>query len=102
LTQVATVATLGVVRVGTKELKNRLSRYLRQVRSGEVIWVTDRGAVIAELRSPEHWKTEDSEPLAALAADGIVTLGGGRPGDFTPVRVRGRRRASDLVIEDRG
>lgn len=36
--------------VGVKELKNRLSEYLRMVRHGEDILVTDRGEVIAELR----------------------------------------------------
>lgn len=38
--------------VGVRELKNRLSEYLRLVRSGEEILVTDRGEVIAELRQP--------------------------------------------------
>lgn len=39
--------------IGIRELKNRLSEYVRQVREGEVIMVTDRGEVVAELRSPE-------------------------------------------------
>ncbi len=39
--------------VGIRELKNRLSEYIRQVREGEVIMVTDRGEVVAELRAPE-------------------------------------------------
>jgi antitoxin (DNA-binding transcriptional repressor) of toxin-antitoxin stability system len=38
--------------VGVRELKNRLSEYLRLVRSGEEILVTDRGEVVAELRQP--------------------------------------------------
>jgi antitoxin (DNA-binding transcriptional repressor) of toxin-antitoxin stability system len=90
------------MQVGTKELKNRLSRYLRQVRTGEVIWVTDRGEVIAELRAPQQKRTGDSECLAALEAEGIVTVGGARASDFTPIRVRGKHRASHMVIEDRG
>ncbi len=36
--------------VGVKQLKSRLSEYLRLVRSGETILVTDRGEVVAELR----------------------------------------------------
>ena len=36
--------------VGIRELKNRLSEYLRMVRGGEDILITDRGEVIAELR----------------------------------------------------
>ena len=35
--------------VGVRELKNRLSEYLRLVRAGERVLVTDRGQVIAEL-----------------------------------------------------
>lgn len=40
--------------VGIKELKNRLSEYLREVRSGVRIVVTDRQQVIAELRQPDR------------------------------------------------
>jgi prevent-host-death family protein len=36
--------------VAVNELKNRLSQYLREVVAGEVVLVTDRGKVIAELR----------------------------------------------------
>lgn len=38
--------------VGIRELKNRLSEYIRLVREGEVVMVTDRGQVVAELRPP--------------------------------------------------
>lgn len=38
--------------VGIKVLKNKLSKYLRDVRAGETIWVTDRDEVIAEIHSP--------------------------------------------------
>jgi antitoxin (DNA-binding transcriptional repressor) of toxin-antitoxin stability system len=36
--------------VGVKQLKSRLSEYLRLVRSGETVLVTDRDEVVAELR----------------------------------------------------
>lgn len=39
--------------VGIKVLKNRLSEYIRLVRDGEVVLVTDRDRVVAELRPPE-------------------------------------------------
>jgi len=40
--------------VGIRELKNRLSEYVRLVKGGEeVVMVTDRGEVVAELRAPE-------------------------------------------------
>ena len=51
--------------VGIKALKNHLSRYLDLVRQGEVVLVTDRDEVIAELRMP-------SEPLASRASPWIA------------------------------
>jgi antitoxin (DNA-binding transcriptional repressor) of toxin-antitoxin stability system len=38
--------------VGVRELKDRLSAYLEEVRRGEVLLVTDRGVVVAEIRTP--------------------------------------------------
>ena len=38
--------------VGLRELKNRLSEYVRLVRAGEHVQVTDRGQVVAELLPP--------------------------------------------------
>ncbi len=46
--------------VGVRELKNRLSEYLRLVKGGEHVLVTERGVVIAELTPPGR---------AAAAAD---------------------------------
>ena len=38
--------------VGIRELKNRLSHYVRKVEAGDVVIVTDRGRVVAELVPP--------------------------------------------------
>lgn len=38
--------------VGTKALKDNLSKYLRMVREGETILVMDRDEVIAEIHKP--------------------------------------------------
>ena len=38
--------------VGIKNLKNNLSRYLDMVREGEVVYVTDRDEIIAEIHRP--------------------------------------------------
>ncbi|MDI7267636.1 MAG: type II toxin-antitoxin system prevent-host-death family antitoxin [Myxococcota bacterium] len=37
---------------GVGELRARLSRYLDEVKRGEVVLVTDRGKVVAEIRPP--------------------------------------------------
>lgn len=48
--------------VGIRELKNRLSEYIRRVRSGETIQVSSHGVVVAELRSPEPDREADAPP----------------------------------------
>ena len=64
--------------VGIRELKARLSRYLREVRAGEVILVTDRGRVVAELRAPGPAAQADSDAdraLRRLAETGALRIG---------------------------
>ena len=55
--------------VGLKVLKNRLSEYVRLAASGEVVLVTDRDRVVAELVPPGA----DRSPLLsdALLADAV-------------------------------
>jgi len=38
--------------VGIKELKNNLSSYLRDVRAGATVLITDRNDIVAELHEP--------------------------------------------------
>ncbi len=38
--------------VGIKELKNNLSAYLREVRNGATVLVSDRNTIVAELHEP--------------------------------------------------
>ena len=88
--------------VGTKTLKNRLSHYLRRVRAGQTVTVTDRGVPIAELRSVVPAASREAEALRRLVEEGLLSLGSGRYPSFTPVRMRRRARLSDAVLEDRG
>ena len=63
--------------VAVRELKNRLSAYLREVTAGEVVLVTDRGRVIAELRRPtsESLLSPTEIALERLVAAGTLTMG---------------------------
>jgi antitoxin (DNA-binding transcriptional repressor) of toxin-antitoxin stability system len=63
--------------VAVRELKNRLSAYLREVASGEVVLVTDRGRVVAELRRPsiEGLQSPSEQALGRLVAAGVLTIG---------------------------
>ncbi|MBI4540726.1 MAG: type II toxin-antitoxin system Phd/YefM family antitoxin [Gemmatimonadetes bacterium] len=61
---------------GVKQLKARLSEYLRLVRAGETILVTDRDEVIAELRpvAPRSAPREGLDDLLdGLAESGELT-----------------------------
>ncbi|HUC43359.1 MAG TPA: hypothetical protein VMR65_04910 [Candidatus Sulfotelmatobacter sp.] len=62
--------------VGVKELKDNLSAYLREVRRGVRVLVTDRDRVIAEIREPgaRYEASDDENPiLNEWIAKGIVT-----------------------------
>ena len=93
--------------VDLREFKNRLSEYIRQVRSGESVLVTDRGEVVAELSSPGHSSIDTSVPagLVALARRGLLTLGvPGESSAYPPLpRTRRRKRtAAQLLEAERG
>ncbi len=60
--------------VGVRELKNRLSEYLRFVKAGEEVLVTDRGEVVARLSSAEPTAAESPYPiLEAMIREGLAT-----------------------------
>lgn len=64
--------------IGIRELKAHLSRYLREVQAGEVILVTDRGRVVAELREPGSGTVAESRvdrALRRLADTGALIIG---------------------------
>jgi prevent-host-death family protein len=83
--------------VGVRDLKASLSGYLRRVKEGETIVVTDRGQPIARIvpvAIPEH--------VGRLMAEGRVTWSGQR---FTPPRkgvtLKLGPPVSDSISEDR-
>lgn len=63
--------------VGVRELKDHLSEYVRLVRSGEELLLTDRGEVVAEIRpaDPSTVASRVDSGLAALVGRGGVTIG---------------------------
>jgi len=92
--------------VGVRELKNRLSAYLREVRAGHSVLITDRGEVVAELGPPGHHLDPAPYPpgLQALARRGLATLG--QANDATAYRPARRAlapgRAAALLDAERG
>jgi prevent-host-death family protein len=87
------------MRVGTRELKNKLSEYLRRVKAGETITVTEHGKTIGQIVPV---KPTVDERVLALAAVGQVEWNGQKLKPYQPKAVNiGGHQLSDLVTEDR-
>ncbi|MFQ6046720.1 MAG: type II toxin-antitoxin system Phd/YefM family antitoxin [Gemmatimonadales bacterium] len=65
------------------ELKAGLSSYLRRVKAGQEVVVTERGTPVAKLVPIPRGEDPEVERMRRLARKGLVTLGSGRiPRDF--------------------
>jgi prevent-host-death family protein len=85
--------------IGIRELKAHLSAYLKRVKKGEAIAVSERGKEIARL-TPSG-KPRGRSGLWELARRGIVEWSGGRPKGLTPrIKIKGKP-LSQTVIENR-
>jgi prevent-host-death family protein len=86
--------------VGARELRTRLGTYLRGVRSGHTIIVTDRGVPVGELR-PIPADTSVAAVLPSRSAWRAVTLPLRKSmAPFQLIRSQGRP-LSDAIREDR-
>ena len=92
--------------VGLRELKNRLSEYVREVRSGEAVLVTDRGEVVAELNPPGQAGNQQGAPSALVirAKRGLLTLGAPNAADAYPSlpRLMNEGQFAEFLDEERG
>jgi len=87
------------VQVGIRELKAHLSEYLRRVKAGETVVVTDRGTPVGRI-------VPVGEPLTnrlqAMAEAGLLLWSRTKLEPMAPVaRARGTRTVADLLVEDR-
>jgi len=72
--------------IGVKQLKARLSEYLRLVKAGETILVTERNDVVAEMRPARRQRRAADtldDVLDALAQSGDVTRAAVPKGTWT-------------------
>jgi prevent-host-death family protein len=86
--------------IGVRELKTRLGTYLRRVRTGRTIVVTDRGEPVAELRP---LPAGDAVPAALLElshAHAVTLPVRAAMVAFRPIRSRGGS-LSEALIENR-
>ena len=87
------------VRVGTRELKNKLSEYIRRVKKGQTVIVTERGVVVAELNPPRRTV---EERIWAMVDAGLADWNGKRPKRYHPKIInRSGKLMSDIILEDR-
>lgn len=89
--------------VGTRELKDRLTHYLRLVRQGTTFIVTDRGKPVGVLKPVSgDEKSETEALLAGLAAEGSVALPRGKGFLKQSPAIKGKGAPlSQVVLEGR-
>lgn len=94
---------MGTARVSIGRLKARLSEYLRRVRGGEEVMITDRGRPVARL-APLAGEPAAEGRLAELVRTGLII----RPAEPLDQRFLDARRPADpagrsleAVLEER-
>lgn len=91
-----------MIQAGIKEVKNNLSRYLKQVKEGNEVTITDRGKPIARIIKENSKRLDIQTALAPLIEKGIVVMPRSRLNKKTlKNRQLSGKSVSDMVIEDR-
>jgi prevent-host-death family protein len=85
--------------VGVRELKSRLSSYMRQVKAGHSVVITDHGKTIGRIIGARATLESRS---AELIQAGIIAWSGRKMAPGKPaVRSRGKSTVADMVVENR-
>ena len=85
--------------VGIRELKSRLSHYLRLTRKGESVVITDRGVPIGRIVPMGQ---DLDQRLAAMREPGQAQWSGRKLGHRKSVaKLRGRGSVAQLIVEGR-
>ena len=86
-------------RVNIRELKSRLSHYLRLAKAGESVEIMERGTPIGRI-IPTALPVQDR--IEAMARSGLLLWNKRKLRPMAPLaRVRGKRTVAQLLIEDR-
>ena len=84
---------------GVRDLKNKLSHYLREIKKGRSVMITERGKIVATIVPVQERAVV--EKLKKLARSGLGTWRGGKPkGASRSVVVKGKP-VGDIVLEER-
>jgi prevent-host-death family protein len=91
--------SMAELKVGTRELKNKLSEYLRRVKAGEIITVTEHGKSIGQIIPI---KPTLEEKIQTMVETCQAEWNGLKLPPYTPTVInKSQKQLSDLVIEDR-
>ncbi|MGI8425091.1 MAG: type II toxin-antitoxin system Phd/YefM family antitoxin [Actinomycetota bacterium] len=86
-----------MIEVGVRQLKNSLSHYLRRIRSGESVLITDRGVPVAQIIPAVV-----APRMRKLMAEGRITWSGAKFQPPTKVpNLKPGPSLSSYVSEDR-
>jgi len=94
--------------VSVRELKGRLSEYLRRVACGEEVIVTSRGKQVAQLIAPRSARrsrpSKEEEVVALLRSQPWIRPGKGKPRlPRYVLRLKpGEKTLAEIVSEERG
>src|SRR5574341_1789695 len=97
-TQKETEGTVAHI-IGVRELKAHLSRYLKEVKAGPTVLVTEHGKPMGRIVPAAQ--SLDSR-LQAMGQAGLIAWNGKKPVAMSPVaRVHGKRTVAALLIHNR-
>ena len=85
--------------VGVRELKSHLSEYLRKVKAGRTIVITEHGKTVGRI-VPASQSLE--EKMQAMVQAGLAEWNGQKLKPMKPVaRIKEGHSVADIIIEDR-
>ena len=85
--------------VGVRELKSQLSKYLRQVKAGRTIVITEHGRTVGRLVPAEASR---DDKLEAMRRAGLIRWSGKKLKPMKPVaRLKPGRSLAALIVEER-
>ncbi len=87
------------ITVSIRELKSRLSHYLRQVKAGQIVEITYRGKPVGRIVTVA---SSLEERIEAVRRSGLLSWNGQKLEPLKPVaRLRTKKTVAELVVEDR-
>lgn len=87
---------------GIREIKNRLSYFLKQVQEGKSVLIKDRNRPVARLVPVMETKNNVPVEIIRLIESGLASWNGGKPkGIDFPVTNKTAVLVSEMVTEDR-